>query len=546
MLIIARHSSGAPRRGSGLALMGNNGMLIKNATILDGTGKPRYAADIRIEKDRIKHIGKLNTQRKELTIDATGKFVCPGFIDIINRSDIHMSIFNDGGMRSLIKQGVTTILGGSCGTSLAPIISANSIKSVQKWDDISKININWSSTREFLDEVVRHHPSLNFATLTGHATIRRGLMGDNFGALSPKDLKRAEYLLEKSLEDGAFGFSMGLAYSHERGITKQELDKFIRITKRKDAMLAVHLRDEGKNLLEAVSEVLDLAQKYKIRIHIYHFKAFGREAWGMFPRALESIEVAREKGVRITFDVYPYIITSSVLYLVLPEWVGVGGKKEALKRLCDKTTRERIRSELSEKERDFEEIVIANGNIDNIFIGKTLKEIARNQETNVIDALLNIIVASEDQIIGFLPFVNDKNAQMAMLSRAGIIASDGAGYKVSDNNGGATLVHPRNFGTFPKFLREYAEERKLLSWEEAIHKITLMPAEKIGFEKRGKIEKGWFADIAIFDPQKIQDLANFKNPFQYSHGIEYVIVNGGFALKRGKFQKERSGKVLRK
>ncbi len=521
-------------------------MLIKNATILDGTGKPRYEADIRVEKVMIKDIGRLVPHRKEPMIDATGKFAVPGFVDIINRSDIHMSLFKQGGMHSLIKQGVTTILGGSCGASLAPIVSRESIKAIQKWGDISKININWASTKEFLDEVERHNPSLNFATLTGHATIRRGLVGDHVGEFSPADFKKAIYLLEQSLADGSYGFSLGLAYSHEKGISQKELDGFAKVLKTKKGLLAVHLRDEGNGLLDGIDDVLGIARKHKIAAHIYHFKAFGRESWGMFSRALEKIEKARDEGVRITFDVYPYTITASVLYLVLPDWVGVGGKKEALERLRDKSTRERIKTELSGKENDFGDITIASGDIDNIFIGKTLKEVALNQATSITDALLNVILSAEDQVVGFMPFLNDKNVEAAILNKAGIIASDGAGYNLSGEQKGGMLVHPRSFGAFSKFLGEYVGKKKFLSWEEAVHKITLMPAEKIGLEKRGKIEKGCFADIVIFDPKKIQDLASFKDPFQYAKGVDFVIVNGGFALKRGKFQKARWGRILRK
>jgi len=266
----------------------------------------------------------------------------------------------------------------------------------------------------------------------------------------------------------------------------------------------------------------------------------------VFQRALEDIEKARDEGLKITFDIYPYAITSTVLYLVLPEWVAAGGKRETLRYLRDKPTREKIKAELLEKAGDFADITIARGDIDSLFVGKTLCEIAQNQETSILDALFNIIIASEDQVVAFMPFINDKNAEMAILNKASIIASDGAGYKISSAKEAAMLIHPRNFGTFPKFFKEYAVDKKSLSWEEAVYKITLMPAEKIGLEKRGKIAKNYFADIVIFDPQKIKDTATFKDPFQYAEGVEYVLINGRFALKRGKFQKGRWGRVLRK
>lgn len=522
-----------------------NEMLIQNGTIIDGKSKPRYKADLRIIGDKISDIGKLTARKKEKIINAEGKFVTPGFIDIINRSDIRFSLFEQKGLRSLLKQGITTILGGSCGASLAPIVSKESIRPIQKWEDISKFNASWSTTREFLDEVERHSPSLNLGTLTGHATLRRGLVGDCFRKLTSEDLKKMEYLVEQSMEDGSFGMSAGLAYTHERAADTEELDRLAKVVKREKGFVAVHLRDEGKGLLNSVEEIIALAGTSKVSVHISHLKAFGKESWGMFPRVLANIEKAKEEGIKISFDVYPYAVTATVLYLLLPSWVTEGNRKEVLERFRNKTTRDTLRDELKEKTEELGRIVIARGDLAHAFIGKTLNEVARNQEAGVADALLSVILASEDQVIGFMSSLNDQNVETAVLSKAGFIASDGAGYRTREKRSGM-LVHPRSFGTFPKFLKEYVREKNALTWEDAIHKITEMPAEKIGLKKRGKIEKGYFADIAIFDAQRVEDCATFKDPFQYSEGIEYVIINGGLALGKGKFQKGRYGKVLRK
>lgn len=520
-------------------------MLIKNGTIIDGTGKPRYNADVRIGGDRIEDIGHFAPAKREISIDATGKFVTPGFVDILNRSDTHFSLFDPAGFRSLLKQGVTTVLGGGCGASLAPVINGESIKALQKWEDVSKANINWATTKEFLNEVERHNLGVNFATLTGHATLRRGIIGDNFEKLSLENLKKLEYLLEESIAEGSFGLSLGLSYSHEKAADQEELEHFANVVKKNKGVLAAHLRDEGKGLLQAVDEIISIAAKCKISTHIYHFKGFGRESWGVFPRALENIERARSEGVNITFDAYPYDITSSVLYLLLPDWVSYGGKSEVVKRLRDKSARQKIVEEMAEKIGDFENIIIARGDIDPIFIGATLKEIAAKQEVGVIEALLNMILASEDRLVGFMPFINERNMEIAITAKCAMIASDGGGHKITEKKIGM-LTHPRSFGAFPKFLREFTREKNILSWEEAIYKITLLPAEKIGLYKRGQLARGYFADLVIFDPEKIRDNATFKDPFQYAEGMGYVLVNGGFALRRGKLQKGRYGKVLRK
>ncbi len=520
-------------------------MLIKNGTIIDGTSKARFRGDVRIEGERIKEVGNLNAQGKEQVIDAAENFVAPGFIDIINRSDVHFSIFERSGLRSLLTQGITTILGGSCGGSLAPLANNEAIRSIQKWHDVVSLNVNWETTHEFLAEVEKHKLSVNFATLTGHETLRRGVGTDHFKKFSDDKLRKMEYLLARSMDEGSFGLSTGLAYSHERIAPVEEIERLLKIAKNKGGIYATHLRDEGANLLSSVNETIEVSKKFDISSHIFHFKALGGEAWGEFPRALEYVQRARENNINLTFDVYPYTKTASVLYLLLPDWASDGGKKELLKRLTDHNTRERIKKDLIIESKEIGEIVIARGDIDNTFIGKSLNDIAKTGGYSAIDALLNIILASEDRVNGFIPALDEKNVESGVKSNVGFIASDGAGYSIKDRKRGA-LVHPRSFGAFPRFLGKYIREKNLLSWEEAINKITLMPAEKIGLKKRGRIEKGYFADIVIFNPRTIQDKATFKNPFQYSRGMNYVLVNGGMALKQEKFQKKRYGRVLRK
>ena len=519
-------------------------MLIKNGTIIDGTGKERFKGDVRIEGDRIREVGNLKPRRREKIIKADNQFVVPGFVDIINRSDIHTSIFRRSGLRSLIKQGITTILGGSCGASLAPLVGKEAIRSMQKWQDISRINVNWASTGEFLEEVGRHKIDLNFATLTGHATLRRGLVGDYFGNLKEEDVKKMEYLLARSIDEGSFGLSTGLEYSHERIASARELERLLTIVKEKEGLYAAHLRDEGLGLVSSVEEIIGAAKRIGVSSHIFHFKALGKKAWGEFSKALDIISNANGNGVPIDFDIYPYKRTASVLYLLLPGWASEGGKAKVLRRLKDEEARQKIRDELADGMDELGETVIGVGNIEGTFVGKTLGEIAKNQDTSVVDALLNIIIASEDRITGFLP-ISEQNMRLAMKSPFGFISSDGAGYRTNERDREG-LVHPRSFGTFPRFLGRYVRDKNIISWEKAIQKITTLPAQKIGFEKRGKIEKGYFADIVVFDPGSIRDRATFKNPFRYSRGVNYVIVNGGLALAKGKFTKKQWGRVLRK
>jgi N-acyl-D-amino-acid deacylase len=518
-------------------------MLIQNGTIIDGTKKERFRGDIRIEGDKIQAIGALEARKGERVIDARNYFVTPGFVDITNHSDTYFSIFERPGLRSLLSQGITTIVGGNCGASLAPIVSPHAIKAIQKWQDVASFNLNWQGTGEFLEELRGHKIALNFATLTGHGTLRRGVVGDNFAALDENAIRKMEYLLEKSLEEGSFGLSTGLAYSHEKIAAPRELERLLKVLKRKDGLYTTHLRDEGMDVGTSVNETIAFVRSAEVPCHISHFKAVGKKAWGEFKRALDMVERAKESGVWISFDIYPYTQTATVLYLLLPDWATEGGKGTVLQRLREEESRRKIYEELSGQEEELGKIIIASGDIDKVFIGKTLSSIAKNQGMTVPQVLLDLILAAEDRVIGFMPTLDEANVKIGIESKAGIIASDGAGYGISDRKKGV-LVHPRSFGAFPRFLAQYIRDQGMMSWESAIHKITSFPAERVGLQKRGRIEKGYFADIVIFDPEKLEDKATFKDPFQYCEGIRAVFVNGGMAYREGKFQKKKWGRVL--
>ena len=522
-------------------------MLIKGGTIIDGTGKARFKGDVRIDGELIKEIGKEMKERNdEYVIDAAGKFVTPGFIDVINRSDVHFSLLLRPGLNSLVKQGITTIIGGSCGASLAPLINKDAILAIRKWQDVRGMNINWVQTGEFFGELEsKNSMTLNFATLTGHGTLRRGIAGDETRPLRSDEMKKMEYLLEQALEQGSLGMSVGLAYSHEKATSYAELAHLASFLKKHNAVYAAHLRDEGENLLVSVNEIVNIARETEVGCHIYHFKSIGEKWWGQFGSALEMIDIANSSGAKITFDTYPYTSTATVLYLLLPDWVSEGGKGKVLSRLKDKATREKIKKELAEDSDAIAKIVIATGGVENVSVGKTIGDIAVRSETTPIDVLLDIIVASNDRIIGFISTINAENLEKGLVNKHSFIGSDGAGYGMKDMNAGM-LVHPRCFGAFPKFFAEFVRDKNLLSWEEGVRKATSAPAEKLGLAKRGRIEKGYFADIIVFDPQKLEAKSTFKDPFQYSEGIEHVLVNGGVALREGKFQKKKHGRVLRR
>jgi len=480
--------------------------LIKNAIIIDGNKNKKYRADIALSDGKIKKIGKLKKAKSKNIIEADGLYLGPGFIDLNNHSDTYLTLFTVPSLESMLQQGVTTILGGNCGSSLAPLVKSDVLKSIQKWTDIAEINLNWLTFDEFLQELERRKIGVNFASLVGHSTLRRGILGDDFRPLKSEEMAMIKELLKSALKQGAFGLSTGLAYSHAKIASTEEIIELAKIVKDYNGIYASHIRGEAEELLPAVEETIEIGKKTKVSIEISHLKAMGRKFWPNMKKAIELIEKASQKGININFDIYPYTITGSVLYILLPDWVAEGGKAMLLKRLKDPSIKAKAIKEMQErKDYEYDKIIIAISPIDRTFIGKKITEIAQAQDISVEEAIINMLVASEGRIISFLDTLNKNNVEIGLTNSL-----------------------------------------KLLTWEEAMYKITGGPAQKLGLKKRGLIKKGYWADLVLFNPQKIIDEADFENPYKYPQGIEYVFVNGKIAIEKGKYTGIKAGKILRK
>lgn len=516
-------------------------ILIKNGMVVDGLGTPAYHADIAIKDGKIAKIGFLGEPSAETIIDATGLYVTPGFVDINNASDRYWTLFSHPNLESHLYQGVTTIIGGNCGSSLAPLTTGNIILNIQKWADVSRINVNWLTLREFFEETKKRKLLLNFGTLIGHSTLRRDIIRDEFRKLTEKEFSQMKELLEIGLKEGALGFSTGLNYSHAKIAPPEEITGLAAILKR-GKIYSTHLRDEGANLYESVLETIEIAKKAQAGVEISHFKAIGRNNWPLFDKCLETIEKAAE-NYDINFDIYPYTSTATVFYTFLPDWIAVGGRAKLVENLQNSDLKAKVISELREKEDEFKGIIIASGNIDKLFIGKTIGEIAKNQGSGIIETIINLLIAAEGKLVGFWPALSEENFIKALKSPLSIIASDGATYNLGDTKNGF-LVHPRSFGCFSRVLSRYVREKNIIGLEEAIKKMTALPALKMGLRYRGAIEPHYFADIAIFNPELVKDMATFENPFQYSQGIHAVIINGRVALLNGQIKNQALGRIL--
>ena len=517
-------------------------ILIKNGTVIDGVGTPAYHADIAIKDGKIEKIGFLGEPSAKTVIDATSQYIAPGFIDINNASDRHWALFNHPNMESYLHQGVTTVIGGNCGSSLAPLATGNIIATIQKWADIKQINVNWLKLSDFFTEVKRKKLLLNFGTLTGHATLRRNIIGDQFRELTEKELAQMKHMLTEALAEGSLGFSTGLVYSHAKAATENEIISLISALG-PGKIYSSHLRDEEGKLYESILEAINAAKKTKTNIEISHLKSTGKKNWGLFDKSLEVIERAAKEGININFDIYPYVSTATVFYTMLPDFVAIGGRMRLIENLKNQELKKRVIEEMKGKENDFTDIIIAGGDIDKTFIGKTINAISQNQGAGILETVINLLISAEGRLVVFRPSLSEENFIKALKSSLSIIASDGAAYNLDDAREGY-LAHPRSFGCFPRILSRYVREKNIISLEEAVKKMTALPALKIGLLHRGVIQQGFFADITIFNFDTIKDLASFENPFQYAQGVHSVIINGKVALSSGKVKNQGLGQLI--
>lgn len=519
-------------------------ILIKNGTILDGSGKKdRYIADIGIANGYITSIGSLGGAQAKKIIDATGLYVSPGFIDVLSHSDTNLTLFTNPMQESLISQGITTIIGGNCGYSLAPLVSGTMMDSQKKWGTASQINIDWLRMSEFLDRMSEKKLNINFGTLTGYNTVVKGIAHSEHIELDNKQNEIAEFLIDQSQIEGSFGVSLGLPYLHYSPSFEVNLDHVFSVLKKHNKIITVHLKDEHDRFLDALTAILHTAKEHDVTLHISHLKVLGRHHWSNFKDAIVKIENAYENGLRVSFDVFPYASSGLELLFLLPQWVKNGSPDEIIKKLSNSIERKQIIHDIIARNLEYDKIIIASNAPDSVFVGKSILEIAKNLAVSPEEAIIELLMGSKLSIIVFAHLLDEANVQMAIAHPLSIIASSGTGFslKKADSTG---LPHPRSFGAFPRFLKKYVREKNLVTWEKAIAKISSEPAHIFDIRKRGLIHDNFSADIVIFDPVTISDTATFQNPYQYSKGIHSVLVNGVLAYENGIVIPSYSGTVL--
>ena len=519
-------------------------VLIKNGTLINGSGEPMFRGDLAIQEDRIVALGNVDGAAERI-IDATGKYVAPGFIDVNNHSDTYWELLAHPELKSLLYQGVTMIIGGNSGSSLAPLTRPDIIRSIQKWTDVSKINFNWLTTAEFFSALEKRRPAINFATLVGHGTLRRGAMKDETRPIHDAEVEVMERLLKQAMHEGAIGFSTGLLYTHARGAHINEILRLVELIHGEKGVYATYVRDEGEGLVKAVEEAVTVARKSKVPLHISHLKAVGKKNWPLMDEAFNLIETAALNQLDISFDVYPYTATGSVLYTFLPTWITENGAKLMLARLRDPKVRDAVIAEMRKSGTDYNSMVLSVTNIGKMLTRRKVSDIANLHGKPPEEVIIDVLLASEGRAIVSVETLSEKNVQKAIQHPFSIISSNGSGYEIEHVESGDHL-HPRNFGTFPRVFAEYVRRHRSLSWEEAVHKMTGKPAKKFKLEGRGILKVGNVADVVVFDPETIADKATMEEPYQYAVGVDSLLVNGILTIENGVYNGKRPGKIYRK
>ncbi len=517
-------------------------LIIQNGTLIDGSGEPMRRADVGVRDGRIETIGTLRGEAAERVLDASESYVAPGFIDLNNHSDTYWQLMADPRLESLVRQGVTTLVGGNSGASLAPLATAEAIRSIQKWTDLRNVNFDWLSMQDFLRAVERRRPHVNFATLVGHSTLRRGLVGDEVRPLTDDEQKVMLRMLKRAYQEGAFGLSFGLVFAHARPAERKELIALAKATREADRLSVFHLRDEGRGLVSAVEEVISVAKAAEGKLHISHFKAIGEDRVRNFERALYLLETAHGGGLSVSFDMYPYSFTATVLYTFLPTWASEGGRNLMLERLRDPEIRRRVVEEMRAEGLDFSRALLLTSTVNRMIIRHRLGDIATAQRKLPEEVAVDLLLADEGRAMISFDALPDDLLERALQHPFAVVSSNGSGYPAKYQGS----VHPRCFGTFPRVLGRYVRERHSLSWEEAVHKMTGRPAALLGLPDRGLLREGYAADIVVFQPSAVADTATLEKPVAVPEGIRSVVINGETVLHEGVFADQPAGQVLRK
>jgi N-acyl-D-amino-acid deacylase len=527
-------------------------IIIKNGRIMDGSGNPWVSGDIGIRGDRIAKIGKLDGSSAKRIIDAHNLVVSPGFIDMLGQSE--MALLIDNRSLSKLSQGITSEITGE-GGSAAPQ-DALTLSQLQPGLDRYHLTVDWTTLDGYFTRLEKSGTPLNIGTYVGAAQVREAVLGDVDRAPTPEELEKMKALVAEAMQQGAFGVSTALIYPPGHYAKTEELIELAKVAGQYGGIYATHMRSEGKSENAAVDEALRIGREGHLPVEIFHLKAIGQPRWGKMPTIVAMIQAARDSGQDVSADMYPYIAGGTALASSLPPWVADGGTEKLFERLKDSATRARIKQELATEHPNWENLYLGSGGASGILLsgivnpdfkqydGKPLAELAKAQGKDPLDALMDLVLADKAQT-GAIYFIASENDLRYGLQQPWTSVGLDGGETSLDGPLFDPHGHPRAYGSMPRFLGHYERDEHLLPLEQAIRKITSLPAQREHLRDRGLLKEGFLADITIFDPATIIDKATYENPAQISEGVKYVFVNGKVEYEDGKLTGLHAGRVLR-
>jgi N-acyl-D-aspartate/D-glutamate deacylase len=526
-------------------------ILIKNGLVIDGSGKTGFRADVAITNGRIAEVGLLPSAEAATVIDATGLVVAPGFIDMHSHADFSLPVCPTAD--SLVHQGITTAVVGQCGYSPVPLLQETRVHLIQHMDASMGRSgerlpwERWASFKTYLEDLSRIGTSLNIIPLVGQGTVRAGVVGYGPGAATPEQLAKMTDVVACAMDEGAFGLSTGLIYPPGSFTQADEIAAIAKPVGDRGGIYFSHIRGEAETLLAAIAEAIQIGMESGAAVQISHFKVAGRKNWDTVDRALDLIDEARAQGLDVTTDLYPYLAGSTGLAALLPVWAHEGGKEAVSKRLADPDVRKKMTASMQfegfAKDVEWDKVLVSFAPGKEGYQGRYVAELAQAQGKSPYDWIFDALLETGLRATMVTFMMSEENRLKELRHPAMMFGTDGMGYALSGSMSQG-LPHPRNYGTFPRILGYYVREKKVLSVEQAVWKMTGFPAQKLGLRDRGLVKKGHWADLTLFDPKRVADKATYVSPHQYPEGIPHVLVRGMFVVRDGVHTGARPAGVL--
>ncbi|SDB19412.1 N-acyl-D-amino-acid deacylase [Flavobacteriaceae bacterium MAR_2010_188] len=526
--------------------------IIRNGTIIDGNNTAGFIGDVGINKDTIAFIGNLKDATADQDVDATGLTVAPGFINMLSWSVT--SLIEDGKSQSDIRQGVTLEVFGE-GWSMGPINEKMKKYELENQGDV-KYDIDWTSLGDYLEHMEQKGISPNIASFVGATTLRIYTVGYENRAPTEVEMDSMKLLVKDAMEEGALGIGSSLIYAPAFYSTTEELIELCKVASQYDGMYISHMRSEGNNILKSIDELIRIADEANVPAEIYHLKMSGKDNWGKYDQVVAKIDSARNTGLQITTDMYNYVAGATGLDASMPPWVQEGGYDQWSKRLQDPAIRKKVMQEMKTPTDKWENLYLAAETAENLLLiefkndslkkytGKTLAEVAKIRNTSPEETAMDLVIEDGSRVGTVYFLMSEENVKkqialpyMSFGSDAESSAPEGVFLKSS--------THPRAYGNVARLLGKYVRDEKVIPLEEAVYKLSKLPATNLKIKKRGEIKIGYYADLAIFDAKTISDHATFEKPMQYSTGMQHVFVNGEQVLKDGEHTGATPGRVVR-